>query len=924
MGTSRRTLALVVIGTAAAAVLARFVDVSSAPAWALRLVLATLAIGVLPGVAVTVAALPRREWTLTELVVVAMGASLAIVQLATIAAISAHIDPLAVVTVLMGGTLALAVWVAARSPRALAMKATTAEIAWWTLALVLAVFLYRQGAPYLSGEDYLHLGVARRLAWLPHPALDNIYFAPGVIYTYPFPAIHNLVALISRLGDIDTIFVYHKLRFLWGLAALASLVVVGRRVFGSVNVGLACGFTGLAFAAAGAFANVPPLIWGQLVPYSHASDVAMGTVLPLTLAVVMLFLDGTERDETRFLFTTAAGLILTLTIVHIRELIQLAVYLAAFLAYLLFARSNRTLLVRTAMLFAATAVIAGVFTLWQETVVTHVGSVVAQHREELVQTVRSSSVLELLQPPLPLLSSFVGNYETMFWGWNPLLLLACVPVVLAFRRKPLVWFVAASIAAYLVIIRFPLVGIPYIFVTYFEILFTPVRNVIFFLHLIAGAALFLLAAACTRQSLRGYVIAAAAVGALVAAWYSSRAFLIHHQDVLLVPVIAALLWSMAVSRKTERESAGFAVNASPASRARLATVGGVAVAAIIALVTGWHLTGRPAHVIHVRWADHVADWQRVLEEERFKLVKDRWIEGTSWSYSILDSSAGAVRALVTSPAVADTHEINRETFTMSTGAPVGSEVEWAGSRLPIIGTPAGFDLALIALVAIAVLAFFRTGLLRVPPIVEETTPSRPAVTLMCATVLALSVLTFTPSLSPLLTRQSLGTPTETVTSIRCSERASMEAPYASPGEHIILRAIVACAPTPQVMAWVKQHVPVTGIFAADTLNEFPSSVFFPQQYLGWSGLNSNFLNPEELFSGYLRFYRRTLTAHGAQPMFNARETAAERKEFVEALGITHVLVDPAFHDVVLAALNGNDLFEKQYDDGRWAVFRVRR
>ena len=923
MGTSRRTLALVVIGTAAAAVIARFVDVSSAPAWALRLVLATLAIGVLPGAAVVLAALPRGEWMLTELVVVAMGASIAIVQLATIAAISAHINPLTILTVLVGGTLAMAAWVAARPPRGFAVQVTMAEIAWWALALGLAGFLYRQGAPYLSGEDYLHLGVVRRLAWLPQPALDTVYFAPGVIYTYPFPAIHNLMALISRLGDIDAIFVYHKLRFFWGLGALASLVVVGRRVFGSMGVGLACGFTALAFAAAGSFANVPPLIWGQLVPYSHASDVAMGMFLPVTLAVAMLFLDGTERDDARFLFITAAGLILTLTIVHIRELIQLAVYLAAFLAYLLFARSNRTLLGRAAMLFAVTIVIAGVFAVWQETVVTHVGSVVSQHREDLVQTVRSSSVLELLQPPLPLLSSFVSNYETMFWGWNPLLLLACLPVVLAFRRKPLVWFVAASIAAYLIIIRVPLIGIPYIYVTYFEILFTPVRNVIFFLHLIAGAALFLLAAACAGQGLRGSFITVAAIGALVAAWYSPRTFLIHHQDVLLLPVVAALVWAMVVGR-TGRDVISSSVSASaPGSRTRLAVVGGVAMVAMIALVTVWHVTGRPARIIHVRWADNVSDSQRVLEEERFKLVKNRWIEGKSWSYSMLDSSRDSVRALVESPVVADTHEINRDTFTVSADAPTGSELEWAGSDLPIVGIPLGFDMVLIALISIAVLAFVRSGLLRVPPVEQEAKFGRPAVVLFCTTVLALSVLTFTPSLSPLPTMQSLGSPTEMVTSIRCSEGESTEAQYASPGEHIILRAIVSCAPTPRLMAWVKEHVPVTGVFAADTLNEFPPSVFFPQQYVGWSGL-SNFLNPEELFSGYLRFYRRTLTAHGVQPMFNAQETPAERKEFVEAMGITHVLVDPAFHDIVEAALNGNDLFEKQYDDGRWAVFRVRR
>jgi hypothetical protein len=58
-------------------------------------------------------------------------------------------------------------------------------------------------------------------------------------------------------------------------------------------------------------------------------------------------------------------------------------------------------------------------------------------------------------------------------------------------------------------------------------------------------------------------------------------------------------------------------------------------------------------------------------------------------------------------------------------------------------------------------------------------------------------------------------------------------------------------------------------------------------------------------------------------MFNDRETAQERREFVDALGVTHVLVDPAYHDVVTHALAGSDDFTKEYDDGRWAVFAVR-
>lgn len=925
---SRRALGLAIIGVEAAAVVARFVDAPDGFAWPVRVVIPAICIGVLPGAALALASVPRRSWALTELFVVAFGMSVALVQLAVIAALLGHFNAVTMLSGLLLATTALAVIGAARHPRADAVTATGAELAWWTSVIALAAFLYLQGSPYTLGEDYLHIGVIRRLAWLPRPALDNIYFAPGVIYTYPFPAIHYLMALISRLGDVDAIFVYHKLRLFWGPVALASLVVVGRRVFGSMTVGLACGFTALAFAAAGTFASVPSLIWGQLVPYSHASDVAMGTLLPVTLAFVTTFLDEDQGREARFFFIGAAGLVLTLSIVHIREIVQLIVYLGTYLVYLLWTRAERKLLGRAAKLLAATVVIAGAFTVWQETVVTHVGFLVSNERAELVRTLRSSSALELLQPPLPLLSSFVGYYWTMFWGWNPFLLAATALVVMAFRRQRLVWLVGASVLSYVLIIRFPLLGAAYIFVTYFEILFTPVRNVIFFLQLIAGAALFLIAGACGRKGvLRGGLLAVLVCVALGAAWYLPRTFLEQHQDVLLVPVIAMLIWALVRGRQpavapvvrtetVQRDSTGI----------RWRVIGAAAAAAAVALIAAWHLTSRPAPVINVRWASDVGGSERVLQEMRFTLVKQRWMEGTTWSYALLDSSPDNVRALVESPAVADTHEINRAAFTVNEEAPRGSEVEWAGSRLPVLGSPFGFDAVLIALIALVVISFARNGAMDVSPIADAlpgAAPASPSPALFGCVVVALAALTFTPSLSPLVARAVKRRPVDTVTAIACEERPSRSAPYLPPGVDVVISSLRSCPPTPALMQWVEDHVLADAVFAVDTWNEHPPSVFFPQQFVGWSGMERNFLNPEELFAPYLRFYRRALAVHGAQPFFNDKETDAERRQFVDDLGITHVLVDPAFHDVVVPALRDNAMFEKQYDAGGWAVFRVR-
>src|SRR5437867_3475895 len=164
---SRRSLALVILGTETAAVGARLLDRSDGLVWAIRVVLPTLGVALLPGAAVVLASLPRRTWALTELVVVAFGTSAVIVQLATITALTGHFSAATILSVLLAGTLALTIVVAARHSPVDAVTLTGTEMAWWMAVTVLGAFLYLQGSPYLSGEDYLHLGVIRRLAWAP-------------------------------------------------------------------------------------------------------------------------------------------------------------------------------------------------------------------------------------------------------------------------------------------------------------------------------------------------------------------------------------------------------------------------------------------------------------------------------------------------------------------------------------------------------------------------------------------------------------------------------------------------------------------------------------------------------------------------------------------------------------------------------------
>jgi hypothetical protein len=63
---------------------------------------------------------------------------------------------------------------------------------------------------------------------------------------------------------------------------------------------------------------------------------------------------------------------------------------------------------------------------------------------------------------------------------------------------------------------------------------------------------------------------------------------------------------------------------------------------------------------------------------------------------------------------------------------------------------------------------------------------------------------------------------------------------------------------------------------------------------------------------------------GVQPFFNSTESLTERADFVRALGITHVVVDPPYQRVMARVLGQwPEAFSTVYDDGAWTVYEVR-
>ena len=94
--------------------------------------------------------------------------------------------------------------------------------------------------------------------------------------------------------------------------------------------------------------------------------------------------------------------------------------------------------------------------------------------------------------------SYFSGLELYFRGWSWLALLAGPLTLVLLGRSAVGLFVAAAVLGYAIILRFPVVGIVYAAATYDEILVSPVRNMVFFIYLITGAFIYLIAVIVTR------------------------------------------------------------------------------------------------------------------------------------------------------------------------------------------------------------------------------------------------------------------------------------------------------------------------------------------------------------------------------------------------------------------------------------------
>lgn len=566
--------------------------------WALRVIGAAALVAVFPGIFAVLAWKPRADLRLLELAGIGIGISAALVQLLSVGAVM-YSWPIEIsLGLLAAWTVAHAVFAVRRRGSAVHVSASPAELALCGAILLLGGALYLVGSPFDTTEPRIHISLVRRLVHLSSPTPYNIYVAPDVVYTYPFPGTHYLLALMARAGDIDPFFLYYKTRAVWGVAAAAILYGCALAIFRHRRVALASAFVAIALTANGAFGAVPNFSWGQLAPLSHASDIAMGVLLPALLLLTFNALSASERREQRFFIATTLALAAMLSMVHPREIVQYLVYLTAFAAAAVFGQGLRPMARQAAVLVVATLALLLLYQAWQHSVVLAVDDIVERERSGIAEVFQHASIADLLGLPMPLLRNYMIAFQTMFHGSTVAVLLASPFALFAMRRWPLALFTAAGIACYLLIIRFPLLAIPYAYLSYFEILYTPVRNIIFFIHILAGVCLYLAAARISRYPPAIAVAAALAISAAV--WAINRfvaPFLtadFGRADILFIPVLAgyaATVWWGWSGRGVAGDDAWVS---NPHPRWRLAMV-----ALIIPLVVATESS--PSSLRHVSW-----------------------------------------------------------------------------------------------------------------------------------------------------------------------------------------------------------------------------------------------------------------------------------------------------------------------------------
>lgn len=351
----------------------------------------------------------------------------------------------------------------------------------YIILLLYGGLLYIKGYAVFQLEDYIHLGIIRRLASPLIPSLTNIYVTPNFAYTYPFPGIHYGYALVAMLSKIDPGFVYSKMRAVWGICSLLSLYAGIELLTRESRLRFPAFLMMVLAAVSGSFALIPGFFWGQLAPTCHASDVAMNVLLPLGILSLVWTINKRTYKSMAIVFYAVASIILI--IVHIREAVQLIFYVGSYVFCLCLSYRK---LASPAIIRGVVLVVILAFFSW---VWSHITLMLSGPLTDILN-IKEGQIQQLLRGTkspilfLPLQSDeFIPYKDTFVKGLLPIASLSLIAYLILSPISRFRQLIAASVCAICVILQSGFLSLIMIHFTYSEILFSSVRFITFFLYL---------------------------------------------------------------------------------------------------------------------------------------------------------------------------------------------------------------------------------------------------------------------------------------------------------------------------------------------------------------------------------------------------------------------------------------------------------
>lgn len=108
------------------------------------------------------------------------------------------------------------------------------------------------------------------------------------------------------------------------------------------------------------------------------------------------------------------------------------------------------------------------------------------------------------------------------------------------------------------------------------------------------------------------------------------------------------------------------------------------------------LLGPPGAIIHVRWQTATSQPERLALERRYRLADADVLDGSTWRYELTDPSGDNIRALVHDPTVADTHYLDRASYSVDAEATrTARHGGWPSVNGQIVGIADGLTVAAV-------------------------------------------------------------------------------------------------------------------------------------------------------------------------------------------------------------------------------------